>query len=81
MQIEKNGDRIPAFNLFNVQKGKLVRMGHFDTLFNDTINIKGRFNFPGYTEEIPVDVPKCGFDNEFCVRKCNSFRHFAEMFI
>lgn len=69
VHIDKNGDRIPLFNIDNVNNGKLVTVATYNPLNNKSIEMIPNevIVFPGNTTDVPKDVPYCGFDHSKCL--------------
>lgn len=77
VHIDKNGDRIPLFNIDNVNNGKLVTVATYNPLNNKSIEMIPNevIVFPGNTTYVPKDVPYCGFDHSKCLSDDDEFNY------
>ena len=76
MHLDEQGDRIPDFHISNLVDGVVVNLYEYSPLTDDSeLHSNITFVFPGNTTKIPLDVPICGFHNEFCiVGRCEEVR-------
>ena len=67
VNLDERGDRIPMFVISNVVDAELVTRTVYNPLDPRPLPENLTFIFPGDTTVIPLDVPECGFNNEFCI--------------
>ena len=67
VNLDERGDRIPMFVISNVVNSELVTRTVYNPLDPRPLADNLTFVFPGDTTAIPLDVPECGFNNEFCI--------------
>ncbi|XP_066915362.1 atrial natriuretic peptide receptor 1-like [Clytia hemisphaerica] len=76
--LDAQGDRIPDFHISNVVDGTVVNLYEYDPLNAvGELDANITFVFPGNTTQIPLDVPVCGFHNEFCIVEEDDFDYLA----
>ena len=83
LTFDENGDRISHYTILVIQFGKFIPL--FD-ITSTQKHIVSRMNnsewaallWPGDRQQMPVDSPPCGWDNELCRLRESTWLRFIE---
>ena len=66
VELDVLGNRIPSYEVTNDHKGHQIISSSFDPAKGDEMEMNKKYYYPGNTQQIPLDVPPCGFQNDKC---------------